>query len=124
MPGVYFSKTVILGLILLSPRLSGVVLSCSSRRGDGNPNLKGSQAFQHPEDRHSVLQLSPAPSPVPLRAQGAGKPLSQSLKLHLLQGTHRSVELVELEKPFKIMESVIKAPPLQQERNPWNSTGI
>lgn len=44
MPGVYFSKTVILGLILLSPRLSGVVLSSSSLRQDGNPNLKGSSS--------------------------------------------------------------------------------
>lgn len=58
MPGVYFSKIVILGLILLSPRLSGVVLSSSSLRGDGNPNLKGSKAFQQPEDRCSVLQFS------------------------------------------------------------------
>lgn len=70
------------------------------------------------------MSAAPAPSPVPLRGQGAGKPLSQSLKLHLLQGIHGSVELLKLEKPFKIIESMIKAPPPLQERNHWNSTGI
>lgn len=70
-------------------------------------------------DEHSPSTLT-----CPTAGQGAGKPLSQSLKFHLLQGIHSGVELLKLEKPFKIMESVIKSPPPQQESNPWNSTGI
>lgn len=52
--GVYFGRTVILGLILLSPALSGMVLSYFSSSGDGNPNLKC--FFQQWEDKHSALQ--------------------------------------------------------------------
>lgn len=52
------------------------------------------------------MSTAPAPSPVPLQGQGAEKPLSQSLKFHLLQGIHSSAELLKLEKPFKVMESI------------------
>ena len=79
------------------------VLSYSSWRGDGNPNLKGCKAglFQQREDKRSALQAqcdakgdnhSPPPSSLPLWGLGAGKPPSQTIKLHPFQGCslHRS----------------------------------
>lgn len=77
--------------------LSGAVLSYSSWRGDGNPNLKGCKArlFQQQEDKRSALQTqhdakgddhSPPPSPLPPRGPGAGQPPSQTIKLHPFQG--------------------------------------
>lgn len=50
-----------------------------------------------------------------------GNPLSQSLHLHLLQAIHRSLDLLKLEKPSEIMESVMTAPPSRQE---FNTQGV